>query len=235
MNLSIIIPAYQEAERLPGSLQQIAGFLESETMEAEVIVVDDGSSDATSKATDAYDDHMRTIVLPKNRGKGCAVRTGVLASRGDQVLVTDADLSSPIEELTRLRSAYESSQGRSPIIFGSRAVDRSLIQHEQPWYRQTMGKTFNLILRGLGVKGVKDTQCGFKLLNGPIARELFAEMVVDGFAFDVELLLRAQRKGYSVTETAVVWNHVEESRVHPVLHSAQMLWDVLRLRWHLKG
>ncbi len=226
MQLSIVVPAYQEQDRLPGSLAQIERFLLHSERSYEIVVVDDGSTDGTRFATDGFESQFRTLVLPKNRGKGAAVKAGVLDTTGDRVLITDADLSTPIEELATLEAALATS----PIAFGSRALARDLIGQRQPFYRETMGSTFNLLLRLLGFGGVRDTQCGFKLIEGKVARDLFAEMTIDGFAFDVELLVLARKRGISVQEVAVVWNHVEYSRVDPVTHSAQMLWDVLKLR-----
>lgn len=224
------MPAYQEAHRLPGTLQRLDEYLRGQFGEAfEVLVVDDGSRDGTAEATTRHGEPFHTIRLPENRGKGAAVRTGVLATRGDQVLITDADLAAPIEELTKLQAHIE----EAPVVFGSRALRRELIEQRQPFYREGLGRAFNRCLHLLGVRGIRDTQCGFKLLDGAVARALFAEMTIDGFAFDVELLLLARRRGLPVVETPVAWNHVEESRVHLIKDSLQMLIDVIRLRRRL--
>ena len=228
--LSVVVPAFQEERRLPTTLDRLADYLGQRYPETfEVLVVDDGSTDRTHELTRDHSAAFRTLRLPSNQGKGAAVRAGVLASRGDLVLITDADLAAPIEELAKL----EEFVAEAPVVFGSRALRRELIRQRQPFYREGLGRIFNRILQVLGVRGIRDTQCGFKLLDGETARSLFAEMTIDGFAFDVELLLRARRRGLEVAEVPVVWNHVEESRVHPIKDSFGMLFDVLRLRWRL--
>lgn len=228
--LTVVVPAYQEARRLPATLDRLDSYLRGHVPGAfEVIVVDDGSTDGTHQLTANRGPAFRSIKLLTNQGKGAAVRTGVLASRGEQVLVTDADLAAPIEELPKLEAELE----RVPIAFGSRALQRELIDRRQPAHREGMGRIFNRLLHLLGVRGIRDTQCGFKLLDGTVARTLFEEMTIDGFAFDVELLLRARRRGLQVAEIPVVWNHVEESRVHVVKDSIRMLLDVVRIRWAL--
>ena len=165
--------------------------------------------------------------LPANRGKGAAVRSGMAASRGEQVLLSDADLSAPIAELDRLAAAADCHT----VVVGSRAVDRRLIGVRQPWYRDGMGRCFNLVVRGLGLARARDTQCGFKLFPGELARSLAAVQRLDGFAFDVELLLLARHWGCGVREVGVRWSHAEASRVLPIRHAPQMLGDLLRLWW----
>jgi glycosyltransferase involved in cell wall biosynthesis len=232
LKLSIIIPAYNERLRLPMTLRRIESYLGSRGLleSSEVLVVDDGSSDGTSTlAADWSDGPIRFLRLPANRGKGAALRHGVQSSVGEAVLLCDADLSTPIEDLGKLESVLD----RVPVVFGSRKASGSFIGDRQPWYRTQMGNTFNRILWVLGVRGIHDTQCGFKLLRGEVARQLFAELEVERFAFDVEILLRARRHGYEVAEVGVRWDHVEESRVHPVSDALRMLYDVLRLQLRL--
>jgi dolichyl-phosphate beta-glucosyltransferase len=166
------------------------------------------------------------VRLPENRGKGAALRAGVLASSGDHVLLTDADLSTPITEVERLETELE----RADVVFGSRAVAGARIDRPQPRFRQWMGKTFNLMIRALVAGGIRDTQCGFKLLDGPAARALFADLLLDGFAYDVELLWLARRRGLRIAEVGVVWNHSPESKVHLFTDSARMALDILRIR-----
>ncbi len=229
--LSIVIPAYDESGRLPARLAAFSDFLQgSSWVPAEVLVVDDGSTDGTAEAAQAMDFPgdvtLRVLRHPANRGKGAAVRTGFSASRGALVLMTDADHSTPVEELDTLGSRLR----RGTVAIGSRAVDRSRIVRRQPFYRDLMGRSFNGIVRALLLPGVHDTQCGFKLYPGPLARELARHQRIDGFAFDVEHLVLARRWGWTIVEVPVRWAHAEASRVSPIRHSAQMFRDVLALR-----
>lgn len=225
VHLSIIIPAFMEQLRLGPTLEQVFAYLRERSYTAEVIVVDDGSPDQTA---DVARRHGATLVqLPHNSGKGAAVRAGVAASSGALVLLCDADLSTPMSELPKLEAALANG---ADLAFGSRSVATSDVQTRQDRYRELMGRGFNLILHVLGFGGVRDTQCGFKLLRGDLARSLFAQMRLDGFAYDVELLDRARRERLRVVEVGVVWVNSPDSRVHPVRDSARMLRDVVRLR-----
>ncbi len=229
--LSIVVPCLDEAHRLPPSLRGIADYLERQPrwLPAEMIVVDDGSRDGTAAAARAVEMPERVALSilrhDRNRGKGAAVRTGFAGSSGHSVLICDADLATPIEELDVVQRAA----GNSRVAFGSRAVDRSKIAVRQPLYRDFMGRTFNLAVRLLTLPGVYDTQCGFKLFPGELARALARVQQMDGFAFDVELLFLARRWGFEIVEVPVCWRHVEASRVRPVLHSSEMIRDVFRL------
>jgi dolichyl-phosphate beta-glucosyltransferase len=233
IELSVVVPALNEAGRLPPTLDRIGAYLAKrpDWLPAEIIVVDDGSSDDTVSSlsnlqlADGID--LRVAEHEVNRGKGAAVRTGFGLSAGAWVLLTDADLSAPIEEL----SALARFASRDTVVVGSRAVRRQLVTIPQPRHRDLMGRAFNLILRALRLTSFRDTQCGFKLFPGDLARALAAVQRVDGFAFDVELLLMVQQWGFGSQEVGVRWNHVEASRVMPGRHSAQMLWDALRLWW----
>ncbi|HVQ76726.1 MAG TPA: dolichyl-phosphate beta-glucosyltransferase [Candidatus Binatia bacterium] len=233
--ISIVIPAYNEERRIGASLAAITLYLDSREEDYEVVVVDDGSRDATAaiveQAPGAAGGRVRLLRMPQNRGKGAAVRAGVLASRGAEVLLSDADLATPIEELFKLRARLAAG---CDIVIGSRAVDGSDIRIRQHPVREVMGRTFNAVVRALLVPGIRDTQCGFKLFRGPAARELFAAASVDGFAFDVEILLLA-RPRYRVAEVPVVWRHVEESKVSPWRDAARMLADVVKLSWRRHG
>lgn len=232
MHLSIVIPALDEAQRLPHSLELVYAYLgrQPSLHPAEVVVVDDGSSDGTGAAAAAVDrPHGVELVVARhehNRGKGAAVRTGFGRSRGTWVLLSDADLSTPIEELETLLA-----EGGDGVVIGSRAVDRRLILVRQPWYRDLMGRCFNLVQQALALRGVVDTQCGFKLFPGELARALARCQRLDGFAFDVELLVLARHWRRPIREVGVRWRHMEASRVAPVRHSSQMLRDLLRLWW----
>jgi dolichyl-phosphate beta-glucosyltransferase len=233
IELSVVIPALNEAQRLPPTLDRIVMYLDEhpDWQPAEIIVVDDGSTDETVAAA-------RAVGLPKgvtlniiehasNRGKGAAVRSGFETAIGHWVLLTDADLSAPIEELAALARAAS----RGSVAVGSRAVQRILVETPQPRHRDLMGRGFNLVLRGLRLTRIHDTQCGFKLFPGGLARGLSRVQRLDGFAFDVELLLLAEHWGVELKEIGVRWNHVEASRVMPGRHSLEMFFDSLRLRW----
>jgi len=225
--LSVVIPAYNEAERLGPSLDRALEYLERRGGSFEVLVVDDGSSDATGQVAAAYAArNVRLLAHPRNRGKGAALRTGVVATRGDRVLVSDADFSTPIEELPKL----ERRLADADLVLGSRAAPGADVRERQPLYRELMGKTFNLLIRILGVRGLRDTQCGFKLMRGEIDRELFAEMEIDGFAYDVEMVWLARQHGYRVVEVGVVWVNSAASKVDPIRSSLAMFRDVIALR-----
>ena len=226
--LSIVIPAYDEEGRLGPSLRRVLEYLTGRGDGAEVLVVDDGSRDGTADVARGFAaEGVRLLAHAGNRGKGAAVRTGLAASRGRRVLITDADLSAPIEELERL----EPHLAEAELVLGSRALPASELLRRQPRYRELMGKGFNLMVRAAGVRGIRDTQCGFKLLDGEAARRLAGELTVERFAYDVELVFLAQRLGYRVREVAVRWADSPASRVHPVYDSLSMLRDLARLRW----
>jgi dolichyl-phosphate beta-glucosyltransferase len=228
VDLSVVVPCFNEEVRLGATLEKIVGYLDRLGKTYEILVVDDGSRDgAVAVAEGLANENVRVLEHGENRGKGAAVRTGVLASRGEWVLITDADLSTPIEDLERL----ESRTGEAEIVLGSRAVAESEIVRHQPLYRELMGKTFNLIIRSIGLVGLHDTQCGFKLFRGAVARELFERTQVDHFAFDVEVVWLAQKAGHRVVEEGVTWEDSPNSRVSPIGDSWRMLVDVVALRF----
>ena len=226
-SLSVVVPAYNEEVRLKATLPVVLDYLEKSRRSFEVLVVDDGSADSTRDVAHAFASRgVRALRLERNSGKGAALRRGVLESSGDHVLLTDADLSTPISEVERLEPVLE----RADLVFGSRAASGSRIDQPQPQLRQWMGKTFNFMIRTLVAGGIRDTQCGFKLLDGPTARALFADLLLDGFAYDVELLWLARQRGLRVAEVGVVWNHSPDSKVHLFTDSARMALDILRIR-----
>lgn len=232
--LSIVVPAYNEERRLGLSLFRIKDYLESRQIAAEIILVDDGSSDRTpAVAREVMGDypHFRLLQLPVNRGKGAAIRAGMLEARGELILFSDADLSTPIEEIEKLlplvREGYE-------VVIGSRAIPGSEIKKRQGWLREHMGKFFNLLVRLLVLKGFKDTQCGFKLFRREAARRIFSCLTTEGFAFDVEALLLARGLGYRIAEVPVVWINHPESRVHLVKSSIRMFVDLMKIKKELK-
>jgi dolichyl-phosphate beta-glucosyltransferase len=195
----------------------------------EVIVVDDGSLDGTVGVAEAFAASrpaFRVLRLGVNRGKGAAVREGFRQSRGELVLFSDADLSTPIEELARMKAALE--QG-ADFVLASRAVADSNVEIHQAWYRERMGKTFNAFVRAASGIPIHDTQCGFKLLRGDAARALAEEMREDGFSFDVELVLLAARRGLRMKEMGVTWRNDAGSRVNPIRDSIRMLTSLFRI------
>ena len=227
-SISIIIPAYNEENRLPGSLGAVRDYLSKTAWDfAEVVVVDDGSRDGTAEA--ARSTGARVLANPGNRGKGYSVRHGVLEAKGEWVLVTDADLSAPIGELEKLWSAAQ--EERAQVAIGSRAVDRSLVGVHQPAMREWMGRGFNLAMRLVTGLPFRDTQCGFKLFEAAAAREIFRRQRLDGFGFDVEVLFIAQRLGYRCVEVPVRWDNVEGTKVSLWLGMRAFL-DLLKVRWN---
>jgi glycosyltransferase involved in cell wall biosynthesis len=232
--LSIVIPAYNEEARLGDSLRAILRYVGDAAIHAELLVVDDGSTDGTARiAASALQGHPgRVLSLPENRGKGCAVRRGVLDARGAWVLMTDADLSTPIEEHARLAAAARDHD--LDLAIGSRALPESKIEVRQHPVRETMGKSFNLLMRTATGLPFRDTQCGFKLIDRERTRPLFERMVVDRFAFDVELLFLCVRFGLRVRELPVVWRDSRGSQVSLVTDPINMLYDVARVRWRFR-
>lgn len=228
---SIVIAAFNEEARLPETLRKINDYLTSRNIASEIIVVDDGSTDGTAKLTETLSADipgLKLISYPHNRGKGHALRTGVLASKGRLILLTDADLSTPIEELEKLRPLIDSASCH--IAIGSRALAMSRILKRQPWWRQGMGKIFNRIVKALVIDDYSDTQCGFKLFTGEIAHSLFSRAHINRFAYDVEILALAKKNGYRVAEVPIEWINAPGSKVHPVKDSLQMLKDLFIIR-----
>ena len=228
-DLSVVIPAFNEEARIPASLEALAAWLSGRTepLTVEVVVVDDGSTDRTAVLAEETARrlrlNLRALIHERNRGKGAAVRKGVLAAEGRLILVSDADFSTPISEFEKLAAAG------APVAIGSRAVDESLVRERQPFYRVFVGKLFNRLVRLLAVPGIRDTQCGFKLFSREAAQEIFSRATVDRFAYDVEALLLARKLGYAIAEIPVLWFNSPDSRV-TLLGGAQAYLDLLRIR-----
>ena len=222
--LSVVVPALNEEDRLPRTLESIVSHLSRRREGYELVVVDDGSRDRTAERAQAAG--ATVLRNETNRGKGYAVRRGMLAARGARRLMTDADLSTPIEELDRLCARMDEGHD---VVIGSRALPGARIEVRQPWYRENMGRFFNLFVRALAVPGVTDTQCGFKLFSGAAARDVFSAARLDGFSFDVEVLFLARRKGYRIAEVPVIWRNDAATRVS-LLRGFLAFPDLLRIR-----
>lgn len=228
--LSVVVPAYNEQKRLGRTLDALRAWLDRTGVDGEILVVDDGSRDATSdvaRRAAALDPRIRALGYAGNRGKGYAVRTGVDAARGAQILFCDADLSTPIEEVESLRRRL--AEGWD-VAIGSRHLAASRILVRQPLHRRHLGRVFNGVVSLLAVRGFADTQCGFKLFRREAARRIFPRVKTDGFAFDVEILIRAREAGLRVAEVPVRWQNDSASRVRPVRDSLRMLAEILRMR-----
>jgi len=232
-SLSIVVPAYDEEKRLPPTLALLARWLEGQQFRsAEIVVVDDGSRDGTAAMVERFaanNPAVRLLRNPGNRGKGYSVRHGMLRAASEWVLFTDADLSTPIEEVHKL---YDDVQQRgAAIAIGSRALDRSLVSVHQSAFREMSGKTFNVVMRMLTGLPFRDTQCGFKLYRADAAREVYSRQQLDGFSFDVEDLFIARRLGLPAVEVPVRWANVEGTKVS-ALQGVRSFTDLLRIRWY---
>lgn len=230
MRISFVIPMHNEEKRIQKTVREIRAFRQNFPWDSEWIFVDDGSTDATEKVAREELGGMpyRWIRFEKNQGKGRAVQRGMLEATGDFVFFTDADLSTPLPEYERL---LQPLQNGYDVALGSRALAESRVQVHQNFIRETMGKVFNRIARLFSFKGIWDSQCGFKGFRKDVARELFQEQKIRGFAFDAEIVYLAQKKGYRLAEIPVTWRNSPQSRVRMVKDSLQMFFDVVRIKW----
>ena len=229
--LSIVVPCYNEEQRLPRTIEQIEQYLAGKGLSYELILVDDGSTDGTRQVMDSAAERSRSVrleALPQNRGKGRALAEGVAAATGAEILVTDADLSTPIEELDKLRAELGKGAG---VAIASRALRGSRVEVSQPIYRVLMGKAFNLLVQAVLLPGIWDTQCGFKLFRADVAHDVFAALTTDGFGYDPEVLYRAKKRGVKIAEVPVVWRNSAPTKVNPIKSSLDMFRHVLRIRF----
>jgi len=236
MEISVIIPAYNEEKRILPTLEKVYDYFSRvQNMDFEIIVVDDGSKDNTEKVVKNFakdkSKRVKFIKHKENKGKGTAVKTGMMEAKGEYILFSDADLSTPIEEFGKLKKAIDRGYD---IAIGSRGLPESKIVIPQPWYRRYIGKIFPLIVRIIVMKNFRDTQCGFKLFKKKIAKELFANLITSGFAFDVEILYKALKKEYNVKEIPVKWYNYKESKVSILKAPFNMLKEIIKIKRKVK-
>lgn len=229
--LSVVIPAFNEEQGIKETLSKVESYLIEQDYSYEIIVVDDGSVDNTAelvKNFTAYN-HSHSLCLLKNegnKGKGFSVKRGVLEARGEYILFSDADMSTPIEEIEKLMPWFDKGYD---IVIGSRALPQSNIMIHQPFYRETMGRIFNVFVQLLTIKGIKDTQCGFKCFRKKVAQEIFNKQTASGFSFDVEVLYIAYKLDYRIKEVPINWYNSPNSKVNALTDSFKMLVDLLRI------
>lgn len=228
--LSIVIPAYNEEHRITESLKTLGEYLEAKDYTYEVVVADDGSSDRTVEiCRDFASAHpwMRVLHCPSNHGKGHAVRTGVLDARGQYILFCDADLATPMEELDGF---WQYVNDGVDVVIASRPLKESHLEKRQPPHREIAGRIFNLTVRVMAVRGIHDTQCGFKLFTREAAQRIFSLCTLDGFSFDIEVLHIAQKLGLKIKEKGVHWYHREGSKVSFLRDGTRMVCDLVKIR-----
>ncbi|MEK6634755.1 MAG: dolichyl-phosphate beta-glucosyltransferase [Planctomycetota bacterium] len=228
--LSIIIPAYNEEKRLLPTLSNVCAYLSPKNYPYEIIVVDDGSKDNTLQITQNFAESAKNIIIlanGQNKGKGYSVRKGMLSAKGEYIFFTDADLSTPIEEIDKclpyLINGYD-------VVIGSRSMPGSNIIVHQPWYREKMGKIFNFIVNMVLLRGIIDTQCGFKGFKREVAKTVFSRCKIDGFSFDVEALYLSRKFNFKIKEIPIQWENSALSKVSPIKHSLQMFNDLIGIK-----
>ncbi len=233
MKLSIVIPAYNEARRLPATLASIAEYLELSGLDAEILVVDDGSTDGTIEAVRNLPGRglpPRIISFEGNRGKGAVTRDGMLEAKGDFVLFMDADNSTHVTEVEKLLNIAE--QG-IPVVIGSRYLEKDSIKIKQPWYRVMISRAGNALIQAVLLRGIKDTQCGFKLFSHDAASQIASRLTMERFSFDMELLVIAKQLGLEIREVPVNWYDTPGTRLRPIKSSLQTLFDLVRIRFNV--
>ena len=229
----MVVPAYNEEERLPRTLARLEEYYRSQPYPWDVTVISDGSDDGTEAVVEAFaKDHggFRLVASRPNRGKGYVVREGILASKGDLVLFCDADLATPQEETAKLLDHIR--QG-ADVAIGSRPLAESRLERHQPLYREILGRAFNKVVQLVAIRGIDDTQCGFKMFTRKAADDVFRRCKLDGFSFDFEALMIARDLGYRIDEVPIRWSHQEGSKVVILRDGPRMIRDLVRLR--LKG
>lgn len=229
--LSVVIPAYNEEARIGRTLEKTVEYLSNQPYTWDMLVVSDGSSDRTDQMVEAFaatHPQVRLISYKPNRGKGNAVRVGMLAATGERVLFMDADMATPPEETAKVLEHLEKG---AEIVIGSRPLKESQLDVRQPFYREAFGRMSNMIVQLVGVRGIKDTQCGFKLFTGSAARQIFSRCKFRGFSFDMEVLMIARDLGLSIDEVAIRWSDQEGSKVVLWRDAPKVLMDLFRMRF----
>jgi dolichyl-phosphate beta-glucosyltransferase len=227
IRLSVVIPAFNEENRIATTLDTLLNYFAAQSYEGEIIVVDDGSTDQTGAVVESYAPQVTLLRYDKNRGKGYAMRRGVPQCHGQFRLVYDADGSTPIEDIEKVWPLHDAG---ADIVIGSRALPESNVALRQPLYRQSMGRIYNVLLRLLFLTPFKDTQCGFKSISAACADEVFPKLTTDGFGMDCEMLFVASKKGYTIAEVPVTWINSLESKVNAFWHSLDMIREVIGIR-----
>jgi dolichyl-phosphate beta-glucosyltransferase len=228
--LAVVVPAYNEQDRISPTLQRLSEYLGAQSYTWKVVVVSDGSRDGTAKIVQDFaggHPNFELVDSQPNRGKGFVVRKGMLETEAEWLLFSDADLAAPIEEVEKLWKAVDEG---APIAIGSRPLKESNLEIRQPWYREMAGRSFNLAVQLMAVKGIKDTQCGFKLFRQDVARDVFSRCKLDGFGFDFESLMIARDLGYKIAEVPIRWSHQEGSKVNMLRDGVKMLGELVKLR-----
>jgi dolichyl-phosphate beta-glucosyltransferase len=229
---SIVIPAYNESARIPATLEAVVACIRDRGWDAEVIVVNDGSTDSTAQIVRDISHQapeVRLLENPGNHGKGYSVRNGVLHALGDVVMFTDSDLSAPIEEAERLFAAIASG---ADIAIGSRWLESGRQTHRQPLYRQVFGRCFNIVCRMVMQLPFADTQCGFKAFTRAAAQTVFQLQTIERWGFDPEILFVALKRGFRIVEVPVSWAHDERTRISYLKDGVQMLKELAMIRWN---
>ena len=232
--LTIIIPAYNEEHRIPHSLKKIATFLRAQTFTTEILVVENGSTDETSAVvrefaqTVSETDPFSLELLHSARGKGAAVKTGMLVGKGDYLFICDADLSMPIEEIVKFLPPQQVPGGYD-VAIASREI-AGAVRHNEPAYRHLMGRVFNYVVRTLIIPGIEDTQCGFKMFTQEAAAQIFPHQTIDGWGFDPEILYISHIRELLLIEVPINWYYTAESHINPLSDTIKMLREVLRIR-----
>lgn len=225
--LSLIIPAYNEEQRLPASLQQVSDFIAAQSYTSEVLVVENGSTDRTFQiASDFAQTHPHFQVERSQRGKGAAVRRGMLAAAGSYRMMLDADLSMPVSEINRFLPPQLND---IDIAIASREAPGA-VRYNEPPYRHLGGRVINAMIKLLALPGLEDTQCGFKCFSGQAADDLFSKQTITGWSFDIEILYIARRRGYKIAELPIPWYYSEQSHVKPLQDTTRMFFDLLKIR-----